>query len=222
MCRGDCGTIRNHTDQSRRFLGMAMIGKNKPKNTSHRPKFPSRRLERNFTEPNGALRDAPGPSRHLPWVATDKKKFGKTLNMGPQDPLWRSFHAGRHPDRSGTEATESSVRRPGWFRCGLETSAPSKGGEGAGGCAGCAARARWKALDIPSGRRRRRARAISAALSRVGAPRRARLLEREPLPGGVPSANLMPRRPLVGTGFFFLFFGLFLAPTSRSALADAF
>ena len=41
---------------------MAMIGKNKPKNTSHRPKFPSRRLERNFAEPNGALRDAPGES----------------------------------------------------------------------------------------------------------------------------------------------------------------
>ena len=191
------------------------MGKIKPKNTSQRLE-PSQRSQ---TEPNGAHRDRPG-SVETPSVGGDRqKKFGKTPDMGPQDPLSRSFVCRLVQHGRSAEATESSARRPGWLRCRLETSAPSEGGEGAGGCAGCAARARQKALDIPSGRRRRRARAVSAALTRVGAPRRARLLERKTLPGGVPSANLVPRRPAVDMG---IFFSVFLAPTSLSALADAF
>ena len=88
------------------------MGKNKPKNTSHRPKFPSRRLERNLAEPNGAHRDPPGGVQ-TPSVGGDrKKKFGKTPDEGPRDPLWRSFRAGPDPDRSGTEAPRKQRRAP--------------------------------------------------------------------------------------------------------------
>ena len=87
--------------------------------------------KRSQTEPNRAHRDRPG-SVETPSMGGDRqKKFGKTPDMGPQDPLSRSFVCRLVRHGRSAEATESSARRPGWLRCRLETSAPSEGGEGA-------------------------------------------------------------------------------------------
>ena len=46
-----------------------------------------------------------------PSVGDDRKKmFGKAPDEGPQDPIWRSFHGGRDPDPSGTEAPRKQRR----------------------------------------------------------------------------------------------------------------
>ena len=59
------------------FWDLAMIGKNEPKNTSHRPKFPSRRLEQNLRSQTELTRTPWEASRHLPWVTTEKKSSVK-------------------------------------------------------------------------------------------------------------------------------------------------
>mmetsp|Transcript_11952 Transcript_11952/g.50279 ORF Transcript_11952/g.50279 Transcript_11952/m.50279 type:complete len:208 (-) Transcript_11952:45-668(-) len=118
MPRGDCGIIRIQQIHQSRFLGLAMIGKNKPKNTSHRPKFPSWRLERKLAEPNGAHRDPWEASRHLPWVTTEKKSSVKRPMGDLRTPSREvSWQPRPRPVRHGsaTEATESSAAGSVWF-----------------------------------------------------------------------------------------------------------
>jgi hypothetical protein len=69
--------------------------------------------KRSQTEPNEAHRDPLGGVQTPSMGGGRQKKFGKTPDMGPQDPLWRSFVVRHVHHGSSAEAMESSTRRPG-------------------------------------------------------------------------------------------------------------
>ena len=68
--------------------------------------------KRSQTEPNEAHRDPLGGVQTPSMGGGRQKKFGKTPDMGPQDPLWRSFVVRHVHHGRSTEAMESSARRP--------------------------------------------------------------------------------------------------------------